>query len=112
MTRAKAPGTDGRNARSAKTKAALLNSCRVLMRTEFYQPEMATVCLHAKVSIRSGFQHFRNIRNLWREAIDDDDTFDAIANSIFGAAVANELALNLLECAVRAAVLHDRRADA
>ncbi len=100
---------DGRHARGARTKAAVLDACRGLMRRGVYRPDMAAVAKKAGVSIRSAFEHFGHVEALWREAIDDTVTFNAIAECIFGSASAlGHPPSHLAKRAVMATVLHER----
>ena len=62
---------DGRSLRSERTKIAILAGCRTLMQTGIFRPSMALVCVQADVSVRSGFQHFDAIEDLYLAAIKD-----------------------------------------
>jgi hypothetical protein len=76
---------DGRFRRSDRTKLAVLRGCRTLMTTGVLRPTMALVCAQADVSVRSGFQHYVALEDLYRSAIDDEETRDAILKHALGA---------------------------
>lgn len=61
--------TDGRSKRAVRTHRCLVDACRALMVKGTARPPMAAIVKEAQVSTRSGFQHFRRVENLWREAL-------------------------------------------
>lgn len=102
------PKVDGRNTRAANTKAALVEACREAMRAGCYRPPMFAVCVGAKVSNRSGFTHFQTVDALWREALADAATFQAVAAHILGPSTAATIPTFVVKRAVWATVLHER----
>jgi AcrR family transcriptional regulator len=72
---------DGRNARSAATRAKIVAACRKLMLAGDFRPSMVEVSRAAGCSIRSVFQHFKDVRLLHKIAM-DAGTQDAIVRQI------------------------------
>lgn len=63
---------DGRRTRSARTRARLTEACFALMYDGCYRPPMTTIAKEARVGIRSAFDHYGTVDNLWRTTLDDD----------------------------------------
>ncbi len=99
---------DGRHVRAARTKAAVLDACRTLMRSGVYRPSMLAITDAAMVSPRSGFQHYGTIEALWREALEDPQVLRQVAVNAIGEAAWEDTSLATLDSMVRALVLHER----
>lgn len=74
--------TDRRNLRRIGNRANTLDACRRLMLAGDFRPTMKAVATAGGVSVRSVFQYFGNIEDLWREAL-DIPTIGAIAAAIY-----------------------------
>ena len=74
---------DGRNARSAATRAKIISACRKLMLAGDFRPSMVEVARAAGCSIRSAFQHFKDVEALHLAAL-DRETQDGILLLILG----------------------------
>jgi AcrR family transcriptional regulator len=74
--------SDGRNERVVRTKAAVLAACRDAMKAGIFRPPVTAVAKAARVSVRSVFEHFAGVEGLWREAIADPATNNAILDAI------------------------------
>lgn len=75
---------DGRRRRSTRSKAALLCACRIFMESGIFRPSMANICKMAKLSARTGFEHFKTVEALHLAAIEDLAVRDAIAARVYG----------------------------
>ena len=74
--------TDGRNQRGAHTRQIILIECRAAMKAGVFRPTMSDVTKAAKVSVRSGFQHYSCTDELWVAALANDETRQAILGHI------------------------------
>lgn len=72
---------DGRSRRSIQTEAAILQACRTCMTSGDFRPTTVVIARVAGVSIRTVFERFTNLEQLYREAL-DQPTRDAIRNGI------------------------------
>lgn len=70
--------TDLRKARSARTRATIVEACRALMMAGNFRPTVMAVAEAASCSVRSVFQHYTDIEGLHRAAIADVRTRDNI----------------------------------
>ena len=71
---------DGRRARTARTRASLIDSCRRLMASGDIQPGAATIAESAQCSVRTVFERFDTLPSLYAEAIEDVETSRAVLN--------------------------------
>lgn len=72
------PKFDGRHARSARTRECLVLATRELMRRGAMRPTANMIAAAADLSPRSLFQHFADLRALYREALADEDVAHAV----------------------------------
>lgn len=100
---------DGRHARAARTRNALLAACREMMREGSYQPDMKAIARRSGYSVRSCFQHFGAVDKLWQEALHLPEIFDAVAGHAVGS-IAAELPDFVVKRIVAAVVFHERHA--
>lgn len=61
-----APRPDGRSARAARTRGAIVDACVVLVEEGTLRPTALAVAERAGVSVRSVFQHFEDLPSLHR----------------------------------------------
>lgn len=61
---------DGRNARSERTKAAIVEAARAAMRAGIFRPTVVDVAKAAGCSVRSVFERFGTAEELYRVALD------------------------------------------
>lgn len=80
------PQRDGRHVRSDVSKVALVAACRRLMADNDFdlRPSMTAICRVARLSVRSGFQHFRSVAAIHTEALRDQFTREAVLDRIVG----------------------------
>jgi AcrR family transcriptional regulator len=64
------PATELRNARSRRTRAAILTACRAMMAAGDFRPTVPAVAKAADCAMRTVFQHFHDVTALHREALD------------------------------------------
>jgi AcrR family transcriptional regulator len=64
------PKTDGRNARSSRTRAAVAEALLSLIRAGHLRPTAVQVAEEAGVSLRSVFQHFEDMESLYAAVAD------------------------------------------
>lgn len=102
-----APKTDRRHLRKDRSRAALIDACRSLMAEGRYRPPMQSVCDLARLSLRSGFQHFTNVENLWHTALEDIGTRARVAIRAIGFEAVEGLPLTTLERMIAAIVFHE-----
>lgn len=62
--------SDGRNARSQRTRAEISNALLQLLEEGHHEPPAQQVASRAKVSVRAVFQHFADMENLYCEVVD------------------------------------------
>lgn len=62
---------DGRTRRAQRSRAAVLRACRELMARGQFGPPMHACTDRAGLCPRTGFEHFKTVENLWREALAD-----------------------------------------
>lgn len=75
---------DGRNARAVATRDAILKGCREAMAAGCWRPSVNVVASLANRSVRSVYDHFAEVETLYREALSNGDTRDAISGQIKG----------------------------
>lgn len=63
---------DGRNQRSAETKARILAAGRAMMLAGNFRPSVAAIADKALVSVRSVFTHFDSVEKLHATLLDDE----------------------------------------
>ena len=78
------PARDGRTSRADRTKARILTACRELMLAGNLRPSATEIGRRAGCSVRTVFEHYRDIERLHLEAIQDSATADAIAEAVCG----------------------------
>jgi AcrR family transcriptional regulator len=63
---------DGRRLRSERTRRLMINQAREFMRSGYYRPASHEIAKAADVSVRSIFQHFPTMGDLYAAALDDE----------------------------------------
>lgn len=79
---APAPVIDGRNMRAARTREKILAATRDFMRAGTYRPKVADIAAKAGTSVRSVFQHWIYVGELYRDAVRDPGIATAIYDAV------------------------------
>lgn len=77
-----APHKDGRHARSTRTRAALLEACRELLRAGTLRPKARDIAHDSGLSVRSVFQHFPDVDSLYIEALGEVETLAVVVGHL------------------------------
>lgn len=73
---------DGRNRRAVRSRAAIVDACKVAMMMGIFRPTMADICKAASLSVRTGFEHFGGIDAVLTAAIQDPVISKAILTAV------------------------------
>src|SRR5262245_37044824 len=69
--------TDGRNRRAAETRRKIIEAARAMIDETSEAPTVVVVARRADVSVRSVFQHFKDVQSLFVTVVDNvRDTLD------------------------------------
>lgn len=88
-----APARDGRRMRGERTRAAVLAATRAFMADGNLRPRVGDIAARADVSVRSIFQHWVQVRELYLDALRDPATVAAIADDVRGLPDAEAVAI-------------------
>lgn len=76
------PKLDGRRQRSERTRARLVEACRVLMRGGVYRPTSTEIAATSDTSVRTIFLYYATMAELYVVALEDNALAAKIADPV------------------------------
>lgn len=73
---------DGRRLRGRATHDKMVNACRTLMRRGVLRPTAPDVASISGVATRTVFTHFKDIRSLYAQAIEEQELIDTLLSRL------------------------------
>jgi AcrR family transcriptional regulator len=86
------PPHNGRHTRAARTRKALVVATRELILAGVQRPTSAQISTRAGCSVRSIFQHYPALGDLYGEALDDDEVARRVVDSVMARPTINDRA--------------------